>query len=163
MFERALGLDPANADSWLQWGHFKVQMHAPHGQAMMSFERALEADQRSREAAFEFVGAVLEVLKQERRLGAGSVRTNDRRSGRALLTKAKLVLDGHLQIQTSAADRARLLGLKGWVVLQLEGTGGTLKDIVREAEELAPTSQQIRGLVQTVKRIETERAGPEGD
>jgi Tfp pilus assembly protein PilF len=163
MFERALGLDPSNADSWLQWGLFKLQMRAPHGQAMMCFERALEADQRSLEAAFEFVGAVLEVLKQEKKLGAGSVRTNDRRAGRALLTKAKSVLDGHLRIQTSAADRARLLGLKGWVVLQLEGVGETLKDIVREAEELAPTSQQIRGLVQTVKRIEAERTGREGD
>lgn len=44
MFGKALDLDPTNADAWLEWGRFKAETRAPHGQVMRCYERALEAD-----------------------------------------------------------------------------------------------------------------------
>jgi hypothetical protein len=156
LYGKALDLDPTNAGFWREWGSLKAQMNVPHGQVMACFERALEADPESREAAIEFVGAVLEVVKQEKKLGHGAVRVNDRRPARSLLVKARSVLQVHIPRTRARAERAELLGLQAWVVLQVDGLSTEFKDLVLEAEQLAPNSQQIRGLVQKLRKTEGE-------
>jgi hypothetical protein len=155
MFERAVGLDPTNASSWVDWGDFKAETKAPLGQVMTCYERALEADPMSRPAALAFASSVLDVVKQERKLGAGSVRVNDRRPGRTLLGKARSALDAGLERRgLDGTTRARLLVAKGRIVLELEGVSETLRAVVHEAEGLAPKSAPVRSLVDAMKRAE---------
>jgi len=96
MFGKALDLDPTNADAWLEWGRFKAETRAPHGQVMRCYERALEADSASLAAVVGFAESVLEVIAQEKKLGAGAVRGNDRRTARTLLGKARSAIDSLL-------------------------------------------------------------------
>ena len=125
---------------------------------MTCFERAFEADSKSRPAVIAFVGSVLEVCKQEKKIGAGAVRLpSDRRPARTLLANAREALDQHLAMHGGEGDRARLLGLKGWVLLNLEDPSARVHEIVREARSLAPKSESIEKLVQAVARIEAEK------
>jgi hypothetical protein len=165
LFKRLLGLDPTNAEAWLEWGRTKAaQPRTRHGEVMTCFERAFEADSKSRPAVIAFVGSVLEVCKQEKKIGAGAVRLpSDRRPARTLLVNAREALDQHIAMHGGEGDRARLLGLKGWVLLNLEGPSARVHEIVREARSLAPKSEPIEKLVQAVARIEAEkRAGGGG-
>jgi hypothetical protein len=163
LYGKALDQDPTNAAQWVAWGMLKAQMGVPHGQAMACFERALEVDLESRQAAAEFAGAVLEVVKQEKKLGAGAVRVNDRRPAKTLLIKARSVLDVHVPKASAPRECAELRGLRAWIELQIDGPTRRFKEDVREAAALAPDSPQIRRLVQKLKKIEGDGGAQKGE
>jgi len=106
-------------------------------------------------AALGFAQSVMEVVAQEKKLGAGAARVSDKRTARVLLAKARKHVVAHLgRRERDPSVREKLRLALGWIALEQEGPSDSVRGLVKSLSEAPNAPKDVSALRAALIRAE---------